>query len=152
MEWVLARGGDGVRTGLEDNIRITKDRLAKSNAELVSLAAEAVARCQTANPELVCKGAFYESGATPKFMVMTITGHTLNTTDDLWFVIMGGTDRFTMSGISNDAECIRLIEDRGDSLDCPADRGCGEVGQAPHAPLRGARPLQDAAPRVRVLG
>src|SRR3954471_18539523 len=44
MEWVLARGGDGVRTGLEDNIRIMKDRLAKSNAELVSLAAEAIAR------------------------------------------------------------------------------------------------------------
>src|SRR5215211_2929686 len=44
MEWVLARGGDGVRTGLEDNIRVTKDRLAKSNAELVSLAAEAIAR------------------------------------------------------------------------------------------------------------
>ena len=30
MEWVLARGGDGVRTGLEDNIRISKDRLAKA--------------------------------------------------------------------------------------------------------------------------
>ena len=44
MEWVLARGGDGVRTGLEDNIRITKDRLAKSNAELVSLAADAIGR------------------------------------------------------------------------------------------------------------
>jgi uncharacterized protein (DUF849 family) len=44
MEWVLARGGDGVRTGLEDNIRITKDRLAKSNAELVQVAAEAIAR------------------------------------------------------------------------------------------------------------
>jgi len=44
MEWVLARGGDGVRTGLEDNIRITKDRLANSNAELVSLAAEAISR------------------------------------------------------------------------------------------------------------
>jgi 3-keto-5-aminohexanoate cleavage enzyme len=44
MEWVLARGGDGVRTGLEDNIRISKDRLAKSNAELVQVAAEAVAR------------------------------------------------------------------------------------------------------------
>lgn len=44
MEWVLARGADGVRTGLEDNIRITKDRLARSNAELVGLAAEAVAR------------------------------------------------------------------------------------------------------------
>jgi 3-keto-5-aminohexanoate cleavage enzyme len=44
MEWVLARGADGVRTGLEDNIRISKDRLAASNAELVRLAAEAVAR------------------------------------------------------------------------------------------------------------
>lgn len=44
MEWVLKRGADAVRTGLEDNIRITKDRLAKSNAELVMLAAEEVAR------------------------------------------------------------------------------------------------------------
>ena len=44
MEWVLARGGDGVRTGLEDNVRMTKDRLAASNAELVRLAADAVAR------------------------------------------------------------------------------------------------------------
>jgi len=44
MEWVLARGGDGVRTGLEDNIRIGRDRLARSNAELVSHAAEAIAR------------------------------------------------------------------------------------------------------------
>jgi uncharacterized protein (DUF849 family) len=44
MEWALARGADGVRTGLEDNIRVTKDRLAASNAELVSLAAEAVRR------------------------------------------------------------------------------------------------------------
>lgn len=44
MEWVLARGADGVRTGLEDNIRIAKDRLAGSNAELVQAAAEAVAR------------------------------------------------------------------------------------------------------------
>ena len=44
MEWALARGADAVRTGLEDNIRVTKDRLAASNAELVSLAAEAVAR------------------------------------------------------------------------------------------------------------
>jgi 3-keto-5-aminohexanoate cleavage enzyme len=40
MRWVLERGGDGVRTGLEDNIRITKDRLARSNAELVQVAAE----------------------------------------------------------------------------------------------------------------
>lgn len=44
MEWVLARGADGVRTGLEDNIRVTRDRLAASNAELVGLAAQAVAR------------------------------------------------------------------------------------------------------------
>ena len=44
MDWVLARGGDGVRTGLEDNIRIGRDRLAASNAELVQLAAAAIAR------------------------------------------------------------------------------------------------------------
>ncbi len=44
MEWVLARGGDGVRTGLEDNVRVGRERLASSNAELVRLAAEAVAR------------------------------------------------------------------------------------------------------------
>ncbi|QGY05646.1 3-keto-5-aminohexanoate cleavage protein [Methylobacterium mesophilicum SR1.6/6] len=44
MEWALSRGADAVRTGLEDNIRVTKDRLAASNAELVGLAAEAVRR------------------------------------------------------------------------------------------------------------
>ncbi len=44
MEWVLARNGDGVRTGLEDNVRISRDRLAASNAELVALAVEAAAR------------------------------------------------------------------------------------------------------------
>ena len=44
MDWALARGADAVRTGLEDNIRISRDRLAASNAELVALAAEAVAR------------------------------------------------------------------------------------------------------------
>ena len=44
MDWVLARHGDAVRTGLEDNIRISKDRLAASNAELVQHAAAAVAR------------------------------------------------------------------------------------------------------------
>ena len=43
MRWVLARRGDGVRTGLEDNIRIGRDRLAASNAELVELAAALVA-------------------------------------------------------------------------------------------------------------
>jgi 3-keto-5-aminohexanoate cleavage enzyme len=42
MSWALARGADAVRTGLEDNIRISKDRLAKSNAELVRLAAHTV--------------------------------------------------------------------------------------------------------------
>jgi 3-keto-5-aminohexanoate cleavage enzyme len=44
LDWVLARGGVAVRTGLEDNIRITKDRLARSNAELVQMAVEACAR------------------------------------------------------------------------------------------------------------
>jgi uncharacterized protein (DUF849 family) len=44
MEWVLARGADGVRTGLEDNIRISRDRLAASNAELVEVAVAAIAR------------------------------------------------------------------------------------------------------------
>ncbi|WBL75968.1 3-keto-5-aminohexanoate cleavage protein [Bradyrhizobium xenonodulans] len=44
MGWALARGADAVRTGLEDNIRIDQTRLAASNAELVTIAAEAVAR------------------------------------------------------------------------------------------------------------
>ncbi len=44
MDWALARGADAVRTGLEDNIRISRERLAGSNAELVRLAADAVAR------------------------------------------------------------------------------------------------------------
>jgi len=44
MGWVLARDGTAVRTGLEDNIRVTKDRLARSNAELVQIAAETCAR------------------------------------------------------------------------------------------------------------
>jgi len=35
MEWVLARGGDGVRTGLEDNIRIGRDRLARRAFKIV---------------------------------------------------------------------------------------------------------------------
>jgi 3-keto-5-aminohexanoate cleavage enzyme len=43
MEWALRRGADGVRTGLEDNIRVTRSQLAKGNAELVSLAAQKVA-------------------------------------------------------------------------------------------------------------
>jgi uncharacterized protein (DUF849 family) len=44
MDWVLSRDADAVRTGLEDNIRIDKSRLAGSNAELVRMAAEAVVR------------------------------------------------------------------------------------------------------------
>jgi 3-keto-5-aminohexanoate cleavage enzyme len=44
MQWALARGAHALRTGLEDNIRISKERLAKSNAELVGLAAALCAR------------------------------------------------------------------------------------------------------------
>jgi 3-keto-5-aminohexanoate cleavage enzyme len=43
MEWALRRGADAVRTGLEDNIRIGKERLARSNAELVRVAADLIA-------------------------------------------------------------------------------------------------------------
>ena len=43
MEWALKRGGH-IRTGMEDNIRISRDRLAKSNAELVEVAAELCAK------------------------------------------------------------------------------------------------------------
>jgi 3-keto-5-aminohexanoate cleavage enzyme len=35
MRWALARSADGVRTGLEDNIRISRNQLARSNADLV---------------------------------------------------------------------------------------------------------------------
>ena len=44
MEWALARGACAVRTGLEDNVRANRDRLAASNAELVGMAAEAIRR------------------------------------------------------------------------------------------------------------
>ena len=44
MDWALARGADGVRTGLEDNVRASKDRLAGSNAELVRMAVAALER------------------------------------------------------------------------------------------------------------
>ena len=44
MRWVLERSADAVRTGLEDNIRVTKDRLASSNAELVKIAADLCAK------------------------------------------------------------------------------------------------------------
>ena len=44
MEWALARGADAVRTGLEDNVRVSRERLAASNAELVRIAVDAAAR------------------------------------------------------------------------------------------------------------
>jgi 3-keto-5-aminohexanoate cleavage enzyme len=44
MNWALARGADAVRTGMEDNIRINKDRLASGNAELVEVAVENLKR------------------------------------------------------------------------------------------------------------
>jgi uncharacterized protein (DUF849 family) len=42
MRWALVRSADGVRTGLEDNIRISKHQLARSNAELVEHAVAAL--------------------------------------------------------------------------------------------------------------
>ena len=42
-DWALAMGGH-IRTGLEDNIRIARDRLASGNAELVEVAARLVAK------------------------------------------------------------------------------------------------------------
>ena len=42
MAWTLRRGAGAVRTGLEDNIRIGKDRLVGSNAELVRVAVDLV--------------------------------------------------------------------------------------------------------------
>jgi len=44
MEWALEREADAIRTGLEDNIRVAKDRLAMSNAELVNISAELCAQ------------------------------------------------------------------------------------------------------------
>ncbi len=44
MTWALARGADAVRTGLEDNIRISRDQLAASNAALVEVAVDLCAR------------------------------------------------------------------------------------------------------------
>lgn len=44
IEWVLKRQGNAVRTGLEDNVRIDRQRLAASNAELVKIAAELCAK------------------------------------------------------------------------------------------------------------
>ena len=42
-EWAIARGGH-TRTGLEDNVRLDRDRLAPSNAALVRVAADICAR------------------------------------------------------------------------------------------------------------
>ncbi|MBR3369234.1 MAG: 3-keto-5-aminohexanoate cleavage protein [Rhodobacteraceae bacterium] len=42
-EWAIARGGH-TRTGLEDNVRLDRDRLAPSNAALVSRAADLCAK------------------------------------------------------------------------------------------------------------
>ncbi len=44
MEWALQREANAVRTGLEDNIRVTKERLARNNAELVEIAGDMIAR------------------------------------------------------------------------------------------------------------
>ena len=44
MQWALVRGADGIRTGLEDNIRLTSVRLAASNAELVRIAVDEIVR------------------------------------------------------------------------------------------------------------
>jgi len=51
-KWCLELGGQ-TRTGMEDNLRIGKDRLAKSNAELVSLVVDAAAEFgrRPASPE-----------------------------------------------------------------------------------------------------
>ena len=46
-QWCLELGGH-VRTGLEDNIKFDKDRLARSNAELVSRLATIVRAIRTA--------------------------------------------------------------------------------------------------------
>ncbi len=52
MQWALERGADAVRTGMEDNIRIAKDRLASGNDELVRIAAGMLERfgCRPATP------------------------------------------------------------------------------------------------------
>ena len=40
MAWALERGCDAVRTGMEDNVRVSRTRLASGNAELVRIAAD----------------------------------------------------------------------------------------------------------------
>jgi uncharacterized protein (DUF849 family) len=44
MGWALARGADGIRTGIEDNIRVSKLCPADGNAELVRIAGALCAR------------------------------------------------------------------------------------------------------------
>jgi uncharacterized protein (DUF849 family) len=43
MDWALEGGADGVRTGFEDNVRVSKHTLALSNAHLVEIACERIA-------------------------------------------------------------------------------------------------------------
>jgi uncharacterized protein (DUF849 family) len=52
MQWALARGADAVRTGMEDNIRTSRDRLASGNDELVRIAVGMLERfgCRPATP------------------------------------------------------------------------------------------------------
>jgi len=52
MEWALQRGANAVRTGMEENIRISKDRLASGNAELVTVAVGLIQKhgCRPATP------------------------------------------------------------------------------------------------------
>jgi uncharacterized protein (DUF849 family) len=44
MVWVLARGGEGARTGLANKLRINRDRLATNNAEQAQRGADSVVR------------------------------------------------------------------------------------------------------------
>jgi hypothetical protein len=52
MQWALEGGVDAVPTGMEDNIRIAKDRLASGNDELVHIAVGLLERfgCRPATP------------------------------------------------------------------------------------------------------
>ena len=52
MQWALERGADAVRTGMEDNIRIDKNRLTSGNDELVRIAAALLEKhgCRPATP------------------------------------------------------------------------------------------------------
>ena len=52
MQWALARGAGSVRTGMEDNIRTSRNRLASGNDELVRIAVGLLERsgCRAATP------------------------------------------------------------------------------------------------------